>query len=166
MVLFVLVIAFVTGCHKPCTFSGNDAGSYTLRDYNGVNTGSTDPKDWTNDGNWNTCENNLFNFADTFNYSALTANSALVIAEYPNPFISQLIFLDSCTGTMAVKLVLVDQGMNVKAQVAYTNATGQHPRAFSFTSLDSTASYRLYYRFYGTNKTVLYQGHGDLKVGS
>ena len=68
-----------------CQFSEND-GSYTATDINGNFLGTPDPQDWTNDGSWNTCEQNLFNTTDTFNYQNLTTDSVFQIAAFPNPF--------------------------------------------------------------------------------
>jgi hypothetical protein len=157
------VLADIVGCKKPaiCTFSGSDQNIYTQTDTNDVVIGIADPKDWTNDNNWNACENDLFNFADTFNYQGLTSTTIHVVPAYPNPFKSVFDFVALDTGTNVVKLVIVDSNLNAIAQTTLLNIRAE---TLEPPGIDSNASYRIYYRFYGHNKTVIYQGHGDLRT--
>src|SRR5580704_8120971 len=99
LVIFIYSLVALNSCKKPgCSFSEND-NSYTQTDVNATVIGAADPNDWTYDHNWNACENNLFNYTDTFNYEGLTATTVNSISGYPNPFQStfNLAILD--TGT-------------------------------------------------------------------
>ena len=162
IIFFVLAVA-LNSCKKPamCAYAGNDQGTYTKTDVNGDTIGVPDPKDWTNDNNWNACENDLFNFTDTFSYSGLTSTTVHIVPAYPNPFQSVLGFVALDTGSNVVKLVIVDSSFNVIARTTLGNIRAE---ALQPPGIDSNASYRLYYRFYGNNKTIIYQGHGDLRT--
>jgi hypothetical protein len=161
--LICCAFAVVAGCKKPavCTISGNDQDSYTQTDTNGVVIGTPDPKDWTNDNSWNACENDLFNFADTFSYQGLTSTTVHINPAYPNPFKTTFNFVALDTGTCIVKLVIVDTNLNA---IAHTTLYNIRAETLQPPGIDSNAYYRIYYRFYGNNKTVIYQGHGDLRT--
>ena len=161
LIACALIVA-LSACEKTatCTISGSDQNTYTQTDVNGTTIGAPDAKDWTNDNNWTACENDLFNFTDSMNYQGLTSTTVQVVPAYPNPFISTVDFVALDTGTNVVKLVVVDNSLNV---IAHTTLSNIRAEALQPPGLDTNAHYRIYYRFYGNNKSVIYQGHGDLR---
>ena len=165
--MLVLCLVIGGGCKKPastCSFSGSDAGTYTQTDVNGAVIGTADALDWTNDNNWNTCENNLFSATDSFSYQDLTVTSVGGVMAFPNPFIRNLDITANVNGKTIVKSVIVDENFITVSQFANSMDSGKHVWQYQFTQIDTTKKYRMYYRFYGLNKSVVYQGHGDLRV--
>lgn len=164
IVTLALICFLITGCKKStCSYSGSDQGSYTQTDANGTVMATPDPKDWTTDANWNSCENELFDFTDTFNYQILTASSTGTIIAFPNPFTGQFVFHATDTGNAVVKLIIVDDKLNILGRNTISSM-GSINELLSPIGLSSNSSYRLYYRIYGPNKSVLTQGHGDLRT--
>ena len=152
-----------TGCKKDkaCLFSFVISNNYTKTDMNGNVIGTPNPDDWTYDSHFSACENSLFDFADTFSYQGLTAATVTGVGAFPNPFYDQLSFSSQYNGTVVEKVVIVDDQMDIIKRITFADhqniglyLPGLHPKRH----------YRLYYRFYGNNKTVIYQGYGDLRT--
>jgi hypothetical protein len=152
-----------TGCKKDaaCAFSFFISNSYTQTDVNGAVIGTPNPSDWTNDQKWSACENSLFDFADDYNYQGLTATTVNNVIAFPNPFQGTFIFSSQYAGSSVVKTVLVDGNFNILSRNVVRDGMVMQ---FNPTGLSSKKHYRLYYRFYGNNQTVIYQGHGDLRT--
>lgn len=168
VVLFGAII-MLAGCKKDsaCLFNFVISNNYTETDPNGTVMNTPNPDDWTYDHKWNACENSLFDFADTCNYQGLTATTINNVIGFPNPFKNEMVFSAEETGSLVAKVVLVDDQMDILHQYTLSNPYAQVnglTEAFNFSGLHSKRHYRLYYRFYGNNKTVIYQGHGDLRT--
>ena len=143
-------------------FGPNEGISY--RTAQNVPTGPQDPTDWTQDGNWNSTEENLFAGLG-LDFNTTPQGTASSLSAYPNPATTATTFQYALPKAVSCRVVAVDQTYTVM----YSNSVGGSvPVASQSLTLDLQAfpkgqRYRLYYVFYN-GSIVYYKGHGDIKV--
>jgi len=138
--------------------------SITETDDVGAYLGNVDSTDWTTNEVHSTAVNALFNFTDTLDYSG-AQSSSITISAMPNPT-QEMLTLAVDAGSIAVMKFVITNASGQKIQSGAMKLSSNNS-LFLFDLNDSLYAsgkyYRIYYKFYKSDKTAFASGHGDVK---
>jgi len=171
--LLPVIMFLVLGCNSDD--DDNSTPTSTAIDMTGVNSitetddvgahfGNVDSTDWTTNEVHSSAVNSLFNFTDTLDYTG-AQSSSIVISGMPNPT-QEMLTIAVDAGNIAVMKFVITNASGQKIQNGALKFNSNHP-LFLFDLNDSLYAsgnyYRMYYKFYKSDKTVFASGHGDIK---
>jgi hypothetical protein len=168
LLMLVLIGIYFTSC-KDDTVNATtiDFSKYTLTDEAGALISEADTTDWNNDLVWTKGEEALVGFNDTVIVRDSTAGKVQVSPAFPNPNNGRFNLLVTTERECKMHYAFVDDKLQVLSYGARKFTTEPAQMAFDFsnaTAFDKNETYRIYYAFYIVGDSLIYKGHGDIRI--
>ncbi|MFN8278500.1 MAG: hypothetical protein U0T84_13545 [Chitinophagales bacterium] len=160
---FLIAVVLLSGCIKIQPGYTN----ITRTDANGhVDYTNVDNSDWTEDKDWNTSEENLFQQASEPIDSTFTKTYVTVEPGYPNPCNTDTFRVRfASAGKCQLNYVVTDDKLKVilPMRTARLNL-GYNTIKVPTQNFNKGDNYRMYYIFSGYKNFEFYKGHGDIAM--
>ena len=144
-----LVLIINIRCKKNEDKPKIDVSQITVTDALG-NVLSQDNSDWTNDNNWTTEEQALFQTPTSAQLSNTQTAAVSLFPAYPNP-VSHVQFIVITTSKVTLlQIVITDNMLSIKQRFFFNtpNTTQAISYLFDSSIFSNKTNYRLYYGFY------------------
>lgn len=166
-IVALVITACISSCKKSAVATPIDFTQYTTTDEQDNVIGTPDATDWTLDTVWSTRESNLMLFKDTVKLTDSVAGLVEVSPAFPNPADSILFVGINTERQCKLKYVFVNTDFEILSLGSRKMFGGPIVTSYNLatsTSFHKDAYYRMYYAFYVAGDSLIYRGHGDIKI--
>ena len=166
----IIVIAFLVlilniQCKKNNDKPLIDVSQITSTDGLG-NILSQDNTDWTEDNNWTTSAQELFETPTNAQLANTETANVTLFPAYPNPASNQQIIDITTSKATLAEIVITDDKLMIKKQFFFNTPNTTQGIAYLLDSsiFSNHTNYRVYYGFYSLADGLFYKGHGDISI--